>query len=165
MKTEELAHYSKAPLGRITSRAQKPIPEMKPNGLWVSVDDVEDESWPAWCRAEDFHTDHLTVRTRVSLHDDARILRLIGARDIDEFAKMFAKNDPRYDFNTYGLDWHSVAVAYQGIIIAPYVFARRFTHLWYYGWDCASGCIWDASAIADLVEVKPKTTDAARTNG
>ena len=27
---------------------------------------------------------------------------------------------------------------------------------WYYGWDCASGCIWDPAAVA---EIKPRFAD------
>ena len=41
---------------------------------------------------------------------------------------------------------------YQGIIIAPYLWTRRHHEStgWYYSWDCASGVIWDARAIAEL---------------
>ena len=31
-------------------------------------------------------------------------------------------------------------------------FARRLDMetRWYYGWDCASGCVWDASAVQSV---------------
>lgn len=51
------------------------------------------------------------------------------------------------------IDWRRVAESYQGIVIAPYVWARRH-HLasgWYYAWDCASGCIWDSAAVAAIM--------------
>ncbi len=49
-----------------------------------------------------------------------------------------------------------VAKLYQGIIIAPYCYSIRLDNdcFWYYPWDCASGCIWDATAIAALVPVQ-----------
>lgn len=35
---------------------------------------------------------------------------------------------------------------------APYQWRRRNERgfSWYYGWDCASGCIWRASAIREI---------------
>ena len=47
------------------------------------------------------------------------------------------------------IDWHAVAQAYAGIEIAPYCWSLRFEYefLWYYGWDCASGCVWELSAV------------------
>lgn len=46
-------------------------------------------------------------------------------------------------------DWIDVASRYSGIEIAPYQWKRRIhpSTFWYYTWDCASGCIWDLSAI------------------
>lgn len=43
-----------------------------------------------------------------------------------------------------GIDWKAVAKEYDGIEIDPYQYERRFSEgfLWYYGWDCASGCVW-----------------------
>lgn len=49
------------------------------------------------------------------------------------------------------INWPMVADRYQGIVIAPYLWSRRMDGgLWYYGWDCASGCIWDAAAVASV---------------
>ena len=53
----------------------------------------------------------------------------------------------------YGcIDWRLVAEEWQGIVIAPYLWERRFDSdaRWYYSWDCASGCIWDHRAIAAI---------------
>lgn len=36
---------------------------------------------------------------------------------------------------------------------APYRFDRRFSTIWYYGWDCASGVIWNLDAVADIKPV------------
>ena len=53
--------------------------------------------------------------------------------------------------------WPGVAAeGWAGIEIAPYIWARRLDGpaRWYYGWDAASGCIWDPTAAAvELTEV------------
>lgn len=45
------------------------------------------------------------------------------------------------------IDWKAVMKDYGGIEIAPYIHQRRFSYLWYYGFDIASGCIWDADVL------------------
>jgi len=52
------------------------------------------------------------------------------------------------------INWPAVAEKYDGIIIAPYIWQRRLSdnpdHFWYYGWDCASGCIWNTEVIEEI---------------
>jgi hypothetical protein len=69
------------------------------------------------------------------------------------------------------IDWPKVSERYDGVVIAPYVWSLRMGDYemiegrmrktpdsaisdWYYPWDCASGCIWKASAIKafDLIK-------------
>lgn len=45
------------------------------------------------------------------------------------------------------IDWKKVADKYDGIEINPYQFEARYQYLWYYGWDIASGCIWNLSGV------------------
>lgn len=81
----------------------------------------------------------------VTLTEGANILRLQNATDIDKFTATYANGYCR-------IDWHDIAAQYQGIIIAPFIYQRqRAKHTpWYYSWDCASGCIWDATAISSI---------------
>jgi hypothetical protein len=151
-ETERLVHYSKKPLGEIRSVKQVDQPDMKPRGLWFSVEQpwiAEQMGWREWCEAEQHATDRLEVTTEIAFRPDARILRLSGARDIDQFhAKYNAELIPAYRL----INWSRVAAEYQAIIIAPYIWSRRLDRNtgWYYSWDCASGCIWDAAAVAEL---------------
>jgi hypothetical protein len=46
------------------------------------------------------------------------------------------------------IDWPRVAERFDGVIIAPYQWKHRLELMWYYGWDCASGCIWNARAVS-----------------
>lgn len=42
--------------------------------------------------------------------------------------------------------WPLVASLYDGILIPRYLWSIRFRN-WYYGWDCASGCVWNTDVI------------------
>lgn len=156
MMTETLtrtrfAHFSKAPItGPIRSVEQGIAPHFKPLGFWISVEGNGD-GWKDWCEGEGFGTERLAFEHEVTLRDDAEILWLRSAADIDRFTdewmpKSFAAA------SYYCIPWAPVAMAYQGIVIAPYIWSRRFDDKsgWYYSWDCASGCIWDASAIESV---------------
>lgn len=159
MSDDRLIHYSEIPLVKVYSVEQlhdasrDPYPMFKPKGLWVSVGDGED-SWRAWCEGESWGVARLVHKAQITLAPDARILRLNTVQSIDEFTEQFAISphpvlaSPR----GYCIDWPRVATLHQGIIIAPYQYTRRLHSrtAWYYGWDCASGCVWDANAVASL---------------
>lgn len=155
MTDMDLIHYSSAPLGRIRSARQErdgnAAPHSKPNGLWVSVKGEWD--WPSWCQAESFALDRMGHATRVLLAPTAKMLHLNGADEIDEFTARYSvpwgPPRPGSKFDWRRIDWRAVASKYHGLIIAPYCWERRLAHhtSWYYGWDCASGCIWNARAI------------------
>jgi hypothetical protein len=143
--------------------------QAKPNGLWFDVD----ESWKRWCNATQFRLEDLRYRHTVTILDTSRILFLRNAKDIDAFTCRYGRNlsghiqllNSTEDINAftrqYGRDlfsdiqgqfsnyimWREVAERHSGIIIDPYSRTRSLTYLWYYGWNCAGGCIWDTSLI------------------
>lgn len=150
----ELLHFSHAPLYSVNAAAQIAEPDTKPEGLWVSVG----PSWLEWCRAESFALDRFEHVTRIVLADDARILRVAGPLELDDFNHEFRGPSRGYPHETdRDIEWARVAERYDGIVIAPYVWERRLSmnhdgehYNWYYGWDVASGCIWHPRAIASL---------------
>jgi len=147
-----LVHYSASPLTAVRSVEQTDQPHFKPRGLWVSAETGNEDGWAEWCLEESFALGRLACLSEIKLAADARILRLASARDIDEFtARRGVAAVPVYRTHRT-INWQPVAEEYQGIIIAPYIWERRLTdHApWYYAWDCASGCIWDAAAIASI---------------
>jgi hypothetical protein len=154
----QLVHYSKERVDRVESREQeKDKPNHKPKGFWVSDEECE-VNWRTWCEGERFQLENLAVRHFVRLRDDARILVIDSAKGLDRFTRNFAVEHPALrEFrgsdldDSFYVDWHRVAGLYQGVIITPYQQSRRYSLSWYYTWDCASGCIWDASAIESLV--------------
>ena len=165
-----LVHFSKEPLGEIVSVPEQ-VPGMKPRGLWVS--DETGGGWSKWCESEQFQLDRLALAHEVKLAPQANILFLRDAEAIDVFTlgyrsdildkhgppiKSVKVGDKEFKFeNNIFIDWATVAKKYQGIIITPYIYERRLSIFhdcpdtsWYYGWDCASGCIWDATAIESV---------------
>lgn len=147
----KLLHYSDNIVEAVYSRAQsgKPSWHRKPSGFWVTVEG--EDGWSEWCKENNFHEDSLAVCHEVILCDSHNVLYIHDALGIDDFTE-------KYGFPDYGLhgsraiDWSRVADDYQGIVIVPYIWSRRLGGGadWYYGWDCASGCIWDASAIQSI---------------
>jgi hypothetical protein len=160
-----LSHFSVMPVGVIRSVAQRAEPDMKPQGLWVSVDGEDD--WPSWCRSEDFATERLAYRHVVRLAETANILWLESGADIDNFHRKFSNRNVLRENSYFPLNllpWSEVAALYQGIIIAPYQWSHRLDGpaRWYYTWDCASGCIWDAAAIMSVDLAEPAANQNER---
>jgi len=139
----KLSHFSKEPALTPYSQPQSGWRGDKPEGLWVSVDGEDD--WPSFCHKEgldDWGT--ATVRHRIELTSDSRVLLLSCVDDVLAFSEQWSSATDAFRVN-----WAGVASIYQGVIIAPSQWCLRFSARvrWYYGWDCASGCIWDADAI------------------
>jgi hypothetical protein len=152
----KLSHYTTKPITKLVNKIQTGERpgwryQPKPNGLWVSVDG--EQSWPSWCEDENFGDCASQFCYSVELAADHNVLI------IDTVAKML-DFDTRYPIggDERWLDgwiyWPKVAEDYDGVIIAPYQWSQRMELMWYYGWDCASGCIWNASAIESIHEVK-----------
>lgn len=153
-----LRHYSYKPLGEIGDREQgDPRTYGKPRGLWLSVEGGGD-GWREWCEAESFAGGWRHIYD-VELAEGANVLHLRGPGDLDRFHHEWAVEDGvLVKWGRRCIDWRTVAEKYDGIIIAPYVWERRLdgeVSEWYYGWDCASACIWRARAIAAVTPAPP----------
>lgn len=149
-----LHHYSDKPVVLDRACRYESSGAYKPPGLWVSVPGEDD--WPAWCRAEDFCVEKLAVAHRVTLAAEANVLLLTTAKELDAFATKFGhvpEHMRQLSFKYAEIDWAAVARSWQGLVIAPYQHSRRFTYHWYYGWDCASGVLWDLRAVASVEPV------------
>lgn len=134
---------------------------MKPSGLWVSVEEYEDDySWFDWCKGEQFRLEELKYKYSVKLDSDTKILHLKSKEDILKFSLDYAANDP-FDFArkssyqrtktyVYMISWNKVKAEYDGIMIAPYQWKCRLAGecSWYYPWDCSSACIWNLDKIS-----------------
>ena len=112
---------------------------MKPKGLWYDID----LSWIEWCNG---NTDW-TYKNHFELEiDESKILMIDTKQKLLNFdAEYSRKIDER--ISLHYVDWELVSKKYSGIEISPYRYDCRFNLLWYYGFDIASGCIWNSDAI------------------
>lgn len=142
---DRLVHYSQKPL--VPSSREQWCWGRKPVGLWVSV--VGDRDWREFCEIEDFRTGRVYVETDIHLTGRGRpILRIRTADEFDGFHALYSGPDIHETGVLGGINWPVVSSNFGGIIIAPYRFDRRYNPSWYYTWDCASGCLWDADSWA-----------------
>jgi hypothetical protein len=154
----KLIHYSNAPvkLDTLIARGQDEDGAMKPKGLWLSDEDAEC-AWREWCIAENFRLDLLTHVHEVTLSNTANLLILDTPDAIRKFGRTFAMTHGRFAQaglrGNMMLDWVRVIQRWHGLIITPYQWDCRLATdcVWYYGWDCASGVIWDPSAIGNVI--------------
>lgn len=143
-----LKHYARDPefifdSGRAYELNREDSPMIfKPNGLWVSVEGEDD--WKTWCSAENFAVETLSNEHDVALNEGANILYI---RSLVELANFTAEYGRTYYNHIHWIDWEVVIRKYDGVIITPYQRDVRLTESWYYGWDCASGVIWNLTAI------------------
>lgn len=159
-----LVHYSSRVVTKVRSSRQNNLLGFKPDGFWLSVDNFE-PNWRTWCEGEDFNVRNLKIPHEVRLREDAKILWLRTAENIDELNAAYqVPYEPDRDISrrVYRMDWKRLAENCQGIIIAPYQWSRRYCKdfSWYYSWDCASGCIWDARAIESILPVPSANLEA-----
>lgn len=163
-----LSHFSVRPLEKIETRDAAGGFKRgdKPFGLWVSVDGEDD--WLEWCRQEDYAPEALVCRHRITLQPSARICHIKTVDELLAFTKQFGRaGEP--PFLSLGrsrvreIDWRTIGALFDGIIIAPYQWSLRLNDeaYWYYTWDCASGCIWNAAAIASVELIEDSRFAAA----
>ncbi len=165
-----LLHYTSEPIEQLRSVDQRgPGNQLrgdKPQGLWLSVEGEDD--WLNWCKAKDCGDPASQICYEVTLVTGANVLHLSTSEEIQKFTAEYCARPKRvmveevrtgfldeYLVDPEGIRWDLVAEAYAGIIIAPYQWSCRLTSetMWYYGWDCASGCIWSADAVLGIEEV------------
>lgn len=130
----------------------------KPHGFWVSVKGPTD--WASWCVDNEFCADSIEREYRVELVPEANVLVLDSVASLLDFTQTFSTPWEWESDRATALDlprpinWPAVAQAWGGIVIAPYQWSLRMDLHWYYGWDCASGCIWDLSQIQSVTSME-----------
>lgn len=151
-----LVHFSRKPLNLLAKGVEYGVhrdrPYFKPHGLWVS--DEDEHGWKSWCQSEQWGEETLTHACDVSLKDDANILYIRTASELNEFTEQYKRVDSLdAELDITRIDWPRVMPEYDGIIITPYQWSMRLDLMWYYGWDCASGCIWNIGAIDKVTPI------------
>lgn len=149
-----LIHYSSLPVKNYRPTFQYLTPLHKPQGLWVSADGYGD-TWRDYLLSVERDGDYPFAQ-KIELRRDAKILRLRNLREMEDFTTSFA---PDSEYRHFGLiEWRRVADEFSGIVIAPWQPDFRFqgnglhSRAWYWGWDCACGCIWGDDAVETVGE-------------
>lgn len=167
MKKVLKTHITHKPISRLIKWRKQKKTNHKPVGLWYGVNN----DWLRWCRIEE--------PTWVGKYwyqleiDQDKLLKISTKKQLEQFTdrykyiaevieKLSTINDDFIQLSC--IDWAAVAKEYDGIEIAPYRWESRLKFLWYYGWDCSSGCVWKARAIKSLkrIKTKGKTYDSRR---
>lgn len=138
----------------VSLRHETPLqkPDFKPNGFWYGIHD----SWVSWVKGNmpEWEGDYLY---EVKVNSD-KILHMSTYAELADFTAKFGHSIvpelPMMNRHCY-INWAPIAERWDGIEISPYVWDARFDFIWYYGWDCASGCIWNAEKI-ELIELDDK---------
>lgn len=148
-------HVMRGPI-RCPAQGEFPTGLGKPNGFWFSVQGHMD--WERWCRSHRWRLKALRYQYLITLDPAYPILLIDTERKMQWFDEVFSVVPGwarEYDIMDYKMiDWEPICWAWAGIIIAPYQWAYRHGLSWYYGWDCASGVVWNEDAIVGYERIK-----------
>ena len=155
-----MSPYKTFSLKKVKDHEQKI--EMKPIGLWYGLGD----SWIQWCMSE--MSGWLSPYIYELVLDEDKIIKVSNIAEFDKFEdehqgireelKFLMDRMPDLHLGNGNrnrrffdqIDYPKIAQSYGGVEIAPYIWSKRLESMWYYGWDCASGCIWNRKAIKEL---------------
>ena len=118
----------------------------KPNGFWYSLG----SSWYEWCMSGDSACLLGGYLFEVEI-DRSKIAKIDGSdREVKQLEKKYPqKNKPLIEKMSHP-DWKSMSKDFKGFEVSRFGRDRLKSSMWYYGWDCSSGCIWDTSAIKSM---------------
>ena len=112
----------------------------KPKGFWYGIN----YSWVEWCLYN--QSDWLTPFI-YELELGESILKITDDVEFGLFEEEYLTIP---EGNISYIDYPKlINEGYNGLQISPYRPDKRFS-FWYYGWDCASGCIWNIKGIKSI---------------
>lgn len=119
----------------------------KPRGLWYAIG----TSWIDWVRNEmpDWEGDYIY---KLQLNSN----NILFLKTYDDLVSFTQKYSDEQSLDTTNINWERVSNEYSGIEINPYQSKARYDILWYYGWDIASGCIWNKNALNTINRIVKK---------
>jgi hypothetical protein len=115
---------------------------MKPKGLWYACG----FDWVEWCEGENFRLEGIKHKFVLDI-DFSDILVLDNNEKILDFSKKYG-SDTKHEYVM--INWKKVSEDYSGLEICPYSWGLRMKLMWYYGWDVASGCIWNKDVVINI---------------
>jgi hypothetical protein len=128
IKKDVRIHMSKTPK-ILEKKKYTQVDGMKPNGFWYGFG----EEWIDWTKTE---MPEWVGKYIYEVKIPNNVLKITSYKELLQFNEEFKTEQIM-------IDWKKVASKYDGIEIVPYQQKARMNLLWYYGWDIASGCIWN----------------------
>tara|TARA_A100001388_G_C28735408_1_gene483845 strand:+ start:612 stop:1151 length:540 start_codon:yes stop_codon:yes gene_type:complete len=127
----------------------------KPQGLWYECNkgwkEFVQHEMPSWVGS--YNHKYLI---EVNLN---KMCVIRNKKDFLEFVSKYGFFEDPGMSTDKSIDWKAVSKDYDGIEICPYQWDFRMSHMWYYTWDVASGCIWGSGAFKSLEEVENDIAD------
>lgn len=125
---------------------------LKPTGLWYGIDN----SWIDWCISEQMSW--ICPNIYEVILNEERLLKIDNIPDFEKFENEYGDVPPWenhywsaiFENRKERINYEAVIQKYGGLEISPYQYRKRMKSFWYYGWDCASGIIWDHTMVKDL---------------
>ena len=131
----------------------------KPEGLWYECQDSSTVDWIEFCTTGGMGDLAASYDSSYDvILNDYQILFITSKHDFKKFEKMYGIHNKSYP-EEVKIDWPKVASHYDGIEICPYRNDMRMESDWYYGWDVASGCVWNESGIKELISAEEGCKD------
>jgi hypothetical protein len=134
-------HMSMNDVPKIYNTTSELTIRAKPTGFWYGFG----SSWIDWVNSEmpEWNYEHIF---KIDINTN-RVLQIKTLDELIEFDKEYSTNN---NYGNKNIDWIKVNKRYDGIEINPYQYKARYDISWYYGWDVASGCIWNPKAISNI---------------
>ena len=144
-------HTTDNPKLKVRSHPKQQAVGMKPDGLWYGIG----TAWIDWMVREgyDQNPDWKDKHTFDIEIVSSKILILTTTKEFLDFEREFSTRDTILGSLYPMIDWQKVADRHSGIEIQKYFREFRHSHKWYYIWDVASGCIWNADAVVSVKKI------------
>jgi hypothetical protein len=143
-------HYSDIVIDFDPNRVYKYRGPGKPGGLWFT--DTTENNWSWWCKNEEFHLG--SIEHQIVFKPEIRLLTLQSEQEVKDFSEKYDVKSTSLRLKSFDIDWDNVTEKYDAIYITPYFWSLRHELLWYYGWDCASGVIWNLDMVQSVTPTK-----------
>ena len=134
-----------------TKQTKPSHPLEKPKGLWYGCGGV----WIEWLRKNPEMANMLKRANylyEIKLGEE--VIQISNDDEFGDFQSYHAFSlEWAPDIIETAVDWKGLQEEeYNGIEICPYNPGRRshYDSRWYYGWDVASGCIWNSAGISEV---------------
>lgn len=136
-------HLSKDHISELEKRQYIQKHGDKPDGFWYGFGN----EWIDWTEiAGPEYKGEYVYEVDIN---GSNVLQIKDYSEFIEFTKEYGSREQIAPGIIFSIDWPRIELKYDGIEINPYIGQVRHNTktIWYYGWDVASGCIWNLNKV------------------